>query len=88
MPFRAADRGATPGVLRGSGATHFYMCTEDIPLLCWRGRWARTRTLEHYLQEVAAQTLLAELSPACRARIKALDSSADAILAFFSGAPQ
>ena len=33
IPCRAAQQGATPGVLRGSGATHFYICTENIPLL-------------------------------------------------------
>ena len=51
-------RGATPGVLRGSGATYFYQQTEHVPLLAWRGRWARQKTLEYYLQEVAAQMLL------------------------------
>ena len=63
---------AAPGVLRGSGATFFYIATENIPLLAWRGRWARVRTLEHYLQEVAAQVMLSEVSATCRARIKRL----------------
>ena len=88
LPHRAADRGATPGVLRGSGATHFYISTENIPLLAWRGRWARTKTLEFYLQEVAAQVLLTEISPAARSRIKSLDDAADSLLAHFSGASQ
>ena len=68
---------AAPGVLRGSGATFFYIATENIPLLAWRGRWARVRTLEHYLQEVAAQVMLSEVSATCRARIKSLDDVAD-----------
>eukprot|EP00439_Symbiodinium_sp_Y106_P012221 s279_g1.t2 len=88
LPFRAADRGATPGVLRGSGTTFFDIATENIPLLAWRGRWARVRTLEHYLQEVAAQVMLSEVSATCRARIKSLDDVADDLLSFFSGAPQ
>ncbi|CAE7765217.1 unnamed protein product [Symbiodinium sp. CCMP2592] len=88
LPNRAIDRGATPGVLRGSGATHFYLCTENIPLLAWRGRWSRTKTLEYYLQEVAAQVLLSEISPASRSRIRELDQAADDLLDFFSGAPQ
>ena len=88
LPVRAADRGATPGVLRGSGATWFYICTENIPLLAWRGRWARVKTLEYYLQEVAAQVLLAELDPVCRARIQLLDKAADSLLCHFSGATQ
>ncbi|CAE7256128.1 unnamed protein product [Symbiodinium sp. CCMP2592] len=88
LPVRAADRGATPGVLRGSGATYFYMCTENIPLLAWRGRWARVKTLEYILQEVAAQMLLSELEPACRARIKLLDKAVDSLLLYFMGASQ
>ena len=88
LPSKAAEHEATPGVLRGSGATHFYIATENIPLLAWRGRWARTKTLEYYLQEVAAQVLLAELKPAARARIRALDQAADELLAYFSGASQ
>ena len=43
LPTRAAVKGATPGVLRGSGATHFYLCTENIPLLAVgpaRRRWS------------------------------------------------
>ena len=58
-----SDRGATPGVLRGSGATFLYTLTENVQWIAWRGRWARTRTLEFYLQEVAAQLLLHQLSP-------------------------
>eukprot|EP00971_Amphidinium_carterae_P203319 4034681-Amphidinium_carterae.1 len=34
-----AELRPTPGSLRGSGATFFYMCTEDISRLQWRGRW-------------------------------------------------
>eukprot|EP00434_Breviolum_minutum_P022762 symbB.v1.2.020081.t1/scaffold1588.1/size110444/1 len=55
VPYKQSLRGLTPGTLRGSGATQFYLATESIPLICWRGRWARSKTLEHYLQEVAAQ---------------------------------
>ncbi|CAE7908105.1 TNNC1, partial [Symbiodinium sp. KB8] len=79
IPCRAALRGATPGVLRGSGATFFYQQTENVPLLAWRGRWARQKTLEYYLQEVAAQMLLGELTPAARARILLLDEHCEFI---------
>ena len=61
IPCRQAQRGITPGSLRGSGATALYLQTEDIPLICWRGRWTRMKTLEFYLQEVAAQVLLHSL---------------------------
>ena len=69
IPHRQADRGATPGVLRGSGATFLYGCCEDVNWIAWRGRWARVKTLEYYLQEVAAQMLIHELSEKSKARI-------------------
>ena len=62
--------GVTPGILRGSGATFFNYLTEDINRIAWRGRWRKTSTLEFYLQEVAAQTMLNELPSASRARVK------------------
>ena len=37
VPYTQAERGATPGVLRGSGATFLYLETEDISLVAWRG---------------------------------------------------
>ena len=88
LPCRAAQQGATPGVLRGSGATHFYICTENIPLLAWRGRCARTKTLEYYLQEVAAQVLFLGLSDSTRSRIRVLDEASDALVESFSSATQ
>lgn len=51
IPHRQSDRGATPGVLRGSGATFLYTHSEDIAWVAWRGRWARVRALEFYLQD-------------------------------------
>ena len=44
IPFRKVDKGATPAVLRGSGATHLYTGCEDIAWIAWRGRWAHTHT--------------------------------------------
>ena len=81
IPRKQTERGATPGVLRGSGATALYLATENIPLIAWRGRWARTRALEFYLQEVGAQLFLHELSPVCRSRIEFLSQRAQAVLA-------
>ena len=57
------SRGATPAVLRGSGATALYLESEDLSLIQWRGRWAQLKTVEHYIQEVAAQSLLAQMPP-------------------------
>ena len=52
IPFKQADKGVTPSVLRGIGATHLYLETEDLVKVAWRGRWARQKTVEFYLQEV------------------------------------
>ncbi|CAE7810303.1 unnamed protein product [Symbiodinium sp. CCMP2592] len=76
VPCRQAARGATPGVLRGSGATYLYQETEDLGLVAWRGRWSKVKTLEFYLQEVAAQLLLQQLPASARARIAVLRSYA------------
>ena len=76
-------KGATPGVLRGSGATHLYLLAENIPLLAWRGRWARSKTFEYFLQEVDAQ--LSSLPASSRARIQVVDQASDDLLAHFSG---
>ena len=80
IPFRRNDQGATPAVLRGSGATHLYSGCEDIGWIAWRGRWARTRTLEFYLQEVGAQTLIHQLHPFARAKVLFLEQFAFAVL--------
>ena len=73
VPCKLHNKGVTPGSLRGSGATQLYLQTEDIPLICWRGRWARVKTLEFYLQEVSAQVLLHSLSAASRSLIEKLN---------------
>ena len=73
IPFKQISKGATPGVLRGSGATYLYALSEDIAWIAWRGRCAHTRTLEFYLQEVAAQLLLHQLTPLARDIIRTFD---------------
>ena len=80
VPHTLAEKGATPGVLRGSGATFLYWETEDISLVAWRGRWSKIKTVEFDLQEVAAQLLLQQLPPAARARIAELRRFAGPLL--------
>ncbi|CAE7921921.1 unnamed protein product [Symbiodinium sp. KB8] len=75
VPHRLTDKGTTPGVLRGSGATFLYLETEDLPLVAWRGRWSKTKTVEFYLQEVAAQLLLQRLPQWARARVLSFTSA-------------
>ena len=75
VPCKQVERGVTPGTLRGSGATCLYLQTENIPLICWRGRWSRVKTLEFYLQEVAAQVMHHSLKPGAKAVIEVLNNA-------------
>ena len=85
VPHGRAQKGATPAVLRGSGATHLYLATEDVQLVQWRGRWTKLKTVEFYLQEVAAQLMLHRLDVLSRERVKTLASFSRAVLNFQHG---
>ena len=81
LGFRTAGPGAvTPGCLRGSGATFLYRARVPISDIAWRGRWRQMRTLEYYLQEVAATESLSDLSPAHRDLVELLAGHADALV--------
>ena len=80
VPTGDSGKGITPKCLRGSGATWMYQLTEDISRIQWRGRWQQRRTLEHYLQDVAGQLLLADLAESHRHRILVLSSWCAAVL--------
>ena len=58
----------------------YYTLTEDLVGLAWKGRWFKQQTLEHYLQEVVGQVLLAQLPQAQRDRISSLSSLAQPAL--------
>lgn len=83
VPSSQRTRGATPATLRGSGATHMYLSCEDLPRVQWRGRWSQLKTVEHYVQEVAAQTLVARLNPIAKRTIQIFDATSTALLAMF-----
>ena len=51
----------TPGGLRGGGAVSSYRKGASIPDLLWAMRLKQVATLEAYLQEVAALSVLTEL---------------------------
>lgn len=75
IPHSQAGHGATPGVLRGSGATFMYTQVEDVSWIAWRGRWSRLRILEYYLQEVAASVLVHSLHPWAKSKIESLGAA-------------
>lgn len=80
IPCKQIARGATPAVLRGSGATFLYQSSEDVQWVAWRGRWAKQRTLEIYLQEVSAQLLVHELPAGAKQALFFFDKCAWAVL--------
>lgn len=62
--------GLTPASLRGGGAVRAYRADEDIAKLLWRMRLKNVETLQHYLQEVGADSIFAELPPDSQNKVK------------------
>lgn len=81
IPTSERTHGITPKSLRGSGASWLFHCTEDVNRVLWRGRWQSKRTLEHYLQDVLGQVLLADLIQDKRDLCLELADSASSLLA-------
>ena len=77
---RDTRAGAVPATMRGSAATLLFQNTESIPITLWRGGWQRVQTLEYYLQETGGQTLLANLSPGSRSKVRDGASAAPELL--------
>jgi len=61
----------TPGGLRGGGAIEEYRKGSGISDIQWRMRLKNLTTLEAYIQEVAALSVMTSLSDLCVKRIKA-----------------
>ena len=83
VPSHVVASGPTPGSLRGTSATEFYLQTEDVRRIAWRGRWRKVETFEHDLQEVATQLLLTDLLPAARAAIGEFAAASSRLLDLF-----
>ena len=62
----------TPGCLRGGGAVWTYRAGVSLTEICWRMRLANLATLGYYLQEVAADSVLADLPRECLQNVRAL----------------
>ena len=62
--------GLTPGGVRGGGCVYAFQQGTELPKLLWRMRIKHLQTLESYLQEVAASTVVAELPQKTRERIR------------------
>ena len=75
------DKGFVLASLRTGGASHKFETTRDISTVAWDLRVDAVKTLEHYLQEVQASTVLAKLPQRKRDRVLTLAAAApDAIV--------
>ena len=70
----------TPGGIRGGGAVLAYKRGGPISDILWRMRLAQQRTLESYLQETAADSLLVKLPISAKDRIRSFSSFYDQLL--------
>ena len=78
-----APRGLTLGSLRPGGATWLYRLTDNSEAVRFRGRWASSRMLEIYIQEVGASSVLPLLSETARHRISTLALLAPSLMSSF-----
>jgi hypothetical protein len=65
-----SNHGFTLASLRAGAATQMYRDGVELSRIQWAGRWRSSRTLEIYIQEVAALNVLAELDLAQRHKIR------------------
>ena len=71
----------TVGSLRTGGATFlFRLWNEDLPRLCWRGRWKDVNTVWHYVQELQAAEISSSFPRAVQRRVEGLVSLLPALV--------
>ena len=70
----------TPSSIRGGGAILAYRRGESIQSILWRMRLMNQQTLESYLQELAAESVLLQLPEAAKSRIRFCASFFDSAL--------
>ena len=74
------EAGLTPGGVRGGGCVHAFQCGVDLPRLLWKMRIKHLQTLESYLQECVASTVIPELPATARDRIRCAAALTSALL--------
>jgi len=60
-----------------------FMDSEDLARVQWRGHWSQLKTLEYYIQEVGAQTILAKLPSSAHSKVKILSEHSTSLLLDF-----
>jgi hypothetical protein len=74
------DVGLTPGGVRGGGCVYAFQNGMSLPMLLWRMRIKHLQTLESYLQEVVASTVVSELPVEARKSVSSAASLAPFLL--------
>ena len=74
----------TPAGVRGGGAIQAYQAGLSVTDLLWRMRLQHVHTLQHYLQELAAENVLSQLSQESRCSIRAASALLPHLLARLS----
>ena len=74
--------GLTPASLRAGGATWLFNQDQRLDVVKWRGRWACMRTLEIYIQEVAALSVLPSLPQETRNKIQRFSLQAGPLISW------
>eukprot|EP00438_Fugacium_kawagutii_P015803 Skav230691 [mRNA] locus=scaffold2202:279688:282453:- [translate_table: standard] len=79
----SAQTQLTPGGLRGGGCVHAFQQGISLPLLLWKMRIRHMQTLENYLQETVADSVIPSFSAATRQRVIAASSIYELVLEAF-----
>ena len=78
------DSGLTPGGVRGGGCVYAFQNGTSLPMLLWKMRIKHLQTLESYLQEVVASTVVSELPIGARQCVSSACALAPVLLKSFS----
>ena len=72
--------GLTPGGLRGGGCVSFFQGTSNVQLLLWKMRLRHQQTLEAYLQEAVACSIIPTFSETAKRRVQTMAGLCESFL--------
>ena len=73
-----------PAGLRGGGSVWAYRQNEELQRILWRMRLSNMITLQHYLQEVGADSIYLQLAPRTKELVQSANSLFEILAAHFS----
>eukprot|EP00971_Amphidinium_carterae_P339494 6477327-Amphidinium_carterae.5 len=78
--MNCASCGFRRSSLRGGGATEFMLRTQNVAALQFRGRWASSATMQHYVHVSLGASAMAAMQPQVRHRVEGLADLAPIVL--------